>query len=289
MLASRSFPTTTAGYQQLLGWARGFGAVRRAGVECTGSYGAALTRYLRAAGVEVIEVNQPDKATRRRRGKTDTIDAEAAARAVLSGRATATAKTGDGPVEMVRMFKLAKASAIKSRTQAINQLKAVLVGADPRLREALAGLSNPDLIRRCAELAAGTPRRRRQRRGYTLRLLARRILELTSEIDELNQPDHRARSTPHAPQLLARHGVGPDTRRRAADHRRRQPRTARQRSVLRRTVRRQPGRGVLRQDPAPAPQPRRRPASQLRPVPHRAGPAALGSTDPRLPRRRRPR
>ena len=84
----------------------------------------------------MIEVNQPDKATRRRRGKTDTIDAEAAARAVLSGRATASAKTGDGPVEMMRMFKLAKASAIKSRTQAINQLKAVLVAADPRCANA---------------------------------------------------------------------------------------------------------------------------------------------------------
>ena len=89
--------------------------------------------------IEVIEVNQPDKATRRRRGKTDTVDAEAAARAVLSGRATASAKAGDGPVEMVRMFKLAKASAIKSRTQAINQLKAVLVGADPQLRDSCPG------------------------------------------------------------------------------------------------------------------------------------------------------
>jgi transposase len=85
-----------------------FGTLRRAGVECTGSYGAALTRHLRTESIEVIEVNQPDKATRRRRGKTDAIDAEAAARAVLSGRATATAKAGDGQVEMMRMFKLAK-------------------------------------------------------------------------------------------------------------------------------------------------------------------------------------
>jgi transposase len=115
--ASRSFPTTMAGYQQLLAWAHTFGTLRRAGVECTGSYGAALTRHLQAAGITVIEVNQPDKATHRRRGKTDTIDAQAAARAVLSGRATATAKTGDGPVEMLRMFKLAKSSASKSRTR----------------------------------------------------------------------------------------------------------------------------------------------------------------------------
>jgi transposase len=69
---------------------------------------AGLTRHLRAEGVQVVEVNQPDKTTRRRRGKTDAVDAEAAARAVLCGRATATAKTGDGPVEMARMFKLAR-------------------------------------------------------------------------------------------------------------------------------------------------------------------------------------
>jgi transposase len=155
--ASRSFPTTKAGYQQLLAWAYSFGTLRRAGVECTGSYGAALTRHLQAAGITVIEVNQPDKATHRRRGKTDTIDAQAAARAVLSGRATATAKTGDGPVEMLRMFKLAKSSAIKSRTQAINQLKAVLVAADPTLREALSGLSTPILIRHCAQLPTDAP------------------------------------------------------------------------------------------------------------------------------------
>jgi transposase len=99
---SKKFPATAAGYQALLAWVGTFGILRRAGVECTGSYGAALARYLRAAGVEVIEVNQPDKATRRQRGKTDTLDAEAAARAVLSGRASATAKAGDGPVEMLR-------------------------------------------------------------------------------------------------------------------------------------------------------------------------------------------
>ena len=74
---------------------------------------------------------------------------------MLAGQATATAKAGDGPVGMIRMFKLAKASAIKARTQAINQLKAVLVGADPVLREKLSGLSSTLLVRRCAELDAG--------------------------------------------------------------------------------------------------------------------------------------
>ena len=76
---------------------------------------------------------------------------------MISGRATATAKTCDGPAEMARMLKLAKDSAVKSRTQAINQLKAVLVSADAGLRDSLAGLSTPILLRRCAELARPMP------------------------------------------------------------------------------------------------------------------------------------
>jgi transposase len=210
LLATGSFPTTAKGYRRLLMWARGFGTVHRAGVECTGSYGAALTRYLRSEAVTVIEVNRGDRSDRRRRGKTDTLDAEAAARAVLSGRATAVAKSGDGHVEMLRMFKLAKASAIKSRSQAINQLKAVLVRADPALRESMTGLSNPALFRRCIDLAVPDPRDPASAAAFTLRLLARRVEELTSEIDELNSQITAAIQA-RAPKLLQRYGVGPDT------------------------------------------------------------------------------
>lgn len=71
-----------------------------AGVEGTASYGSALNRILNREDVTVIEVNRPERADRRRRGKTDATDAEAVARAVLSGRANALAKAGDGPVEM---------------------------------------------------------------------------------------------------------------------------------------------------------------------------------------------
>lgn len=210
LVASQSFPTTAVGYQQMLGWASGFGTLRQAGVECTGSYGAALTRHLRAAGVHVIEVNQPDRASRRRRGKTDAIDAEAAGRSVLSGRATAVAKAGDGPVEMLRLFKMAKSSAIKSRTQAINQLKAVLVRTDPALRDELSGLSNPKLIHRCAELHPAAAANLNAAATHTLRLLARRILHLTQEITELTDQITTV-LTAHAPNLLNHYGVGPDT------------------------------------------------------------------------------
>jgi transposase len=210
VLASASFPTTAAGYRRLLTWARGLGPLARAGVECTGSYGKALARYLRGEGIEVIEVNSADKATRRRRGKTDTIDAEAAARAVLSGRATTTAKAGDGPVEMVRMFKLAKASAIKSRTQAINQLKSILVSTDPALRETLTGLSYKSLVRRCAALAVTAPTTATTAAIYTLRLLAQRIQHLNTEIRGL-QAQITAVIAAHTPKLLERVGVGYDS------------------------------------------------------------------------------
>jgi transposase len=209
LLSSTNFPATAVGYRALLAWVGSFGTLRRAGVEGTGSYGAALARHLRAAGVEVIEVNQPDKAHRRRRGKTDTLDAEAAARAVLSGRASDSAKAGDGPVEMLRVFKVAKDSSVKARTQAINQLKAVLVAADPALREALSGLTNTMLIRRCAQLETTTPHDVTSAAIYTLRLLARRILELTAEIHDLV---HHITDTitRHCPRLLTRRGIGPD-------------------------------------------------------------------------------
>ncbi|WUH00910.1 IS110 family transposase [Streptomyces violaceus] len=181
VLATDEFPATAAGYRDLLKWARKSGAVRRAGVEGTGSYGASLSRYLLAQGVDVFDVNWMDRADRRRRGKSDQLDAQNAARAVLSGRASARAKTGDGPVQIARMYKLTKASAVKARTQAINQLKAVLVTADPVLREELAGLGNAELFRTCAQF---TDARSREEAGaesvveatrITLGLLAHRI------------------------------------------------------------------------------------------------------------------
>ena len=210
VLGDKRFPTTAAGYRHLLNWAREHGDLRRAGVECTSSYGAALTRYLLGEGVTVIEVGFPDKATRRRRGKTDEIDAESAARAVLNGTATATAKTTDGPVEMIRMFKLAKSSALKARTQAINQLKAVLVNADPSLRESMHGLGPKTLLRRCAALTADAiPTDTTSATHHTLHILARRILALTEDIEEL-QTCLAAVIGTHHPQLLQRTGIGPD-------------------------------------------------------------------------------
>lgn len=212
LLASKAFPTTEAGYRRLVAWARSFGTLGRAGVECTGSYGAGFTRHLRGEGIEVVEVNQPDKATRRRKGKTDAIDAESAAHAVLSGKATATAKTSDGQVEAMRVLKIAKDSAANARAKAINQLKAILVGATPALRESLAGLGPATLIRHCAELPESDPQASEVDKTvvYTLRLLANRILALKAEAYELHKR-LRELVTAQAPQLLERRGIGPDS------------------------------------------------------------------------------
>jgi transposase len=87
-LDTASFPTSKAGYVSVLAWLQGFGEVDQVGIESTGSYGAGLTRFLLAEDIEVIEVDRPDRKTRRFEGKSDPIDAEAAARVVLSGRAT---------------------------------------------------------------------------------------------------------------------------------------------------------------------------------------------------------
>ncbi|QTT78091.1 IS110 family transposase [Streptomyces mobaraensis NBRC 13819 = DSM 40847] len=217
VLGTKSFPATAVGYRQLLAWARKLGTVRRAGVEGTGTFGAGLSRYLLAQHVAVFEVNRPDRSARRLLGKSDPLDAQAAARAVLSGRARARAKTGNGPVQSARMFKVAKDSAVRARTQAINQLKAVLVVADPALRERLSGLGNRELFRTCARLG---PREGEVGGGdegtvtdatlIALSMLAQRIEQLTGQIDELNQ-----RLTGlverHAPQLLAPVGIGPDS------------------------------------------------------------------------------
>ncbi|MFF4159369.1 transposase [Streptomyces sp. NPDC001678] len=117
-----------------------------------GPDGAALSRYLLSQGIDVIEAPGPGRSARRRRGKTDQGDAEAAAHAVLSGRACSRAKSGNGPIGIVRMYTVARDSAVKSCTQATNQLKAVLVTADPALREELTGLNRRALIRACATL-----------------------------------------------------------------------------------------------------------------------------------------
>jgi hypothetical protein len=113
-LGTLTIPVTTAGFHQLVAWASRHGRLIRAGVEGTGTYGAGLTRHLTQAGVTVVEVDRPNRQRRRRRGKSDPIDAEAAARAVLADEATTTPKARSGIVEAIRVLRVARTGAIKA-------------------------------------------------------------------------------------------------------------------------------------------------------------------------------
>jgi transposase len=122
LLATRSFEVSSAGYRELLAWLESFGEIDRVEVESSGSYAAGLTRHLVGEGVRVLEVNQPHAHARRRRGKTDAIDAEMAARHALSLETQVTPKQTTGIVEAIRQLRVARDSAVKSRSAAILQL-----------------------------------------------------------------------------------------------------------------------------------------------------------------------
>jgi transposase len=154
VLGTRSFPTTAAGYRQLLSWLRSFGALARVGVEGTGSYGVGLARHFAAQGVVTIEVNRQNRQTRRRHGKTDVVDAIAAARAVINGDATGSPKTHDGAVDALRALKIVHRSAIKSRTQALNQIRDLVTTAPDELRVELRDLKRRALLTTCAAFGA---------------------------------------------------------------------------------------------------------------------------------------
>lgn len=131
LLGTASFPTTPLGYARLIAWLVGFGRVVQVGVEGISSYGAGLTRALEAEGVTVVEVDRPNRQKRRRVGKSDTIDAVAAARVCLAGEALGSPKAKNGNVEGIRVLGVARASAMKSRTQAMNQIRSLVSTAHP--------------------------------------------------------------------------------------------------------------------------------------------------------------
>ena len=161
-IAERHAPASSYGYRELERWSRNLGEVRAFGVEGTGSYGAGLARFLSSRGFTVVEVNRPDRSTRYRKGKSDPTDAEMAARAVLAGVANAIPKSGQGEIEMIRMLKKSKDSALKARTQAVNQMKALIVTAPPNFAKAWMAspqMPSPPVARASALAPLTIPRR----------------------------------------------------------------------------------------------------------------------------------
>jgi transposase len=213
-LGEYSLPTTAKGYEKLLRWAEGFGPVGCAGVEGTSSYGAGLARYLRARGIEVLEVERPKHrrpSSRRNLKKSDLSDAEAAARAVLAGEASGVPKSGDGRVEMIRALRAVRRSAIKARTQAANQLQALRVTAPEELRHRLRGLSTKELVCVAARFRlADGPRDVPTATKFALRSVASRYEALSEEISELDA--HLDRLVAQAaPELVSLPGIGTDS------------------------------------------------------------------------------
>jgi transposase len=209
VLGVEHFPTTRHGYLTLIAWMRGFGEVSRVGVECTGSYGAGLTRYLALAGMTVLEVTQPDKSLRRAKGKDDTVDAIAAAQAALTGQRVSIAKDRNGRVEALRVLRTTRTTAIKCKRAALQQLHNTIVAAPDSVREQMRNQTRMQLLR---SLVASRPDRVAFRdptivTRIALKSLARRVLELNDEIADLDLLIGPLVAE-LAPSLLALTGVG---------------------------------------------------------------------------------
>ena len=186
ILGTDTFPATAAGYRRLLKWLERHGEVVKVGAEGTGCYGMSLARFLADRGVEVVEVNRPNRQLRRRRGKSDTVDAEAAARAALNGEATAVPKAADGIVEAIRALRIVFCSTRNTRTRIANQIRDLLVTAPDPLREALEPLTTDQRVERAARFrCSGDTADPAEATKIALRTLARQHQALTVDLDAL--------------------------------------------------------------------------------------------------------
>ena len=280
-LATFRVPANGAGYADLVAWARTLGDLETFGIEGTGSYGVGLARSVRRQGLHVVEVNRCDRRKRRNNGKSDTLDAEAAARSVLAGVATAMPKAADGAAEMVRQIKIARDTAVKARTTAMTTLKTLLVNAPSRVREALEPLTDQRLIDRCATLRPGDIVDPTASVKHALRALATRWRTLSAEIDRHDELlDILTRAA--APTLREAFGIGPDSAAEmlivAGDN----PTRIRSEAAFAKLCGACPIPASSRgHEPASA-LPRRPPPSQRGALPDRDHPHALAPADPRL-------
>jgi transposase len=209
LLGTREFPATPVGYTQLVDWLQSFGTVTRIGVEGTGSYGAGLTRFLRRRQLRVIEVNRPNRRSRRIRGKSDPLDVESAARRALAGEDRVIPKDTTTIVEAIRVLRIARTGAVKSRTAAYNQLKDLIITAPDSLRETLRGKTLQRVARESARLRPDMNRLADpiQATKLALRTIAVRVAAHDAEIAALDAHLTELVTTA-APRTLALLGVG---------------------------------------------------------------------------------
>jgi transposase len=205
VLGDAEFPTTTSGYRQAITFLTGYGEVERVGVEGAASYGAGITRALTAAGIDAVEVDRPTRSARRRKGKSDQLDAYHAARAVLAER---TSPIKDPTLDGLRALNLARRSAVKAKTAAGNQINSILVIAPDPVRARFAGLTTDQLVTTLLRSRVVDNDQVAADITAALKTLAQRHRDLTAQIETLTvriQPQVTARN----PALIATSGVGP--------------------------------------------------------------------------------
>lgn len=209
VLGTEAFGAEEKGYGALLAWMQRHGELGKVGVEGTGSYGAGLARHLSAHGIEVLEVIRPNRQVRRRRGKSDPTDAEAAARAVLSGEASGAPKSRDGASEALRALRVARQGAIKARTQAANELRDLVVSAPEELRAQLHPLTTKARVTGATRFRPGRLADPREATKAALRAVARRYEALSGEIAELDTAMARLVEEAAPEGFTGKRGVGP--------------------------------------------------------------------------------
>jgi transposase len=211
VLGIESFPADRGGFEALLGWLMSHGEIQMVGVEGTGSWGVGLSRFLHDHEISVVEVDRPNRQNRRKVGKSDPTDALSAARAALSGSASVTPKTRNGPVEQMRILMVARRSARSQRIETLNQLRHLVFTGPEEVRSRFKDRPKTGLISEVAKL--------RPRKGsdpvlyttqYTMRGLARRVQSLNAEIKGLDSMLTEL-VTETAPSLVELYGVGTDT------------------------------------------------------------------------------
>ena len=182
---SLTIPATRRGYRQALRLARRHAPGCRAwALEGSGSYGAGLARFLSERGECVLEVERPARSGRKARLKSDSLDAERAARQVLAGSAGARPRLGQ-ETQALRALLTTREGAVTACTAALNQLRALIVTCPPELRERLQGLSEAALLTACARLRPGRGDSERAALALALRSLALRVRQLRAESQAL--------------------------------------------------------------------------------------------------------
>jgi transposase len=206
LLGTKGFPTTPPGLER---WIAKHGQVAKIGVEGTGTYGLGLQRVLQAAGHDVVEVNRPNRQLRRAKGKSDTIDAQSAARAVLAGHAMATPKAHVGIVEAIRVLLVAHTSTQQAMQRAASRIRSLTVTAPDPLRIELANLPALARAAKAARLRPGDdPADITTATRTAWRVLGRQYVALRVDLTaiEAQLEDLTTRANPGLRQV---HGVGP--------------------------------------------------------------------------------